>query len=101
MDVYITFDPLPQSFLRQQHKHGASALHKTIPLSRCRYIKAVCVCGMTTTSKPVRVLQLQRNGCWDSKLFKLKTGELKLAMIEATMRVGVNKCLEPAVLCWH
>ena len=25
-------------------------------------------------ARPVRVLQLQLNGCWDSKLFKLKTG---------------------------
>ena len=28
----------------------------------------------TGPARPVRVLQLQRNGCWDSKLFKLKTG---------------------------
>jgi glycogen debranching enzyme len=39
----------------------------------------------TGPARPVRVLQLQRNGCWDSKLFKLKTG--------FTLRFTLAPCL--------
>ena len=34
-------------------------------------------------ARPVRVLQLQLNGCWDSKLFKLKTGMSSIVFARA------------------
>ena len=34
-------------------------------------------------ARPVRVLQLQLNGCWDSKLFKLKTGMSSVCVCES------------------